>query len=213
MTIKQRSISNITAIGFVLIAMLVLSACGGDDAPADVNTSDTSGVAIESATSDAPASGDTGPAETEPTVIPENDPPAVAVTLKKAPEPGSMEEEILNLFEQQVRAMNTQDYESFLNTCAPGFWDNDQTTWDKLAFWWEQGGDLGRASADFTFGGFNARDVDFRLYPKDILRTDFNVYKYETPLIEGYSWWWEKVDDEWYSTSRNCTGATGRQTN
>ena len=94
-----------------------------------------------------------------------------------------------------------------------GFWVNDQSTWDKLEFWWGQGGDLGRASAEFTYVGFNARDVDFRLYPKDILRTDFNVYKYDTPLIEGYSWWWEKVDGEWYSTSRNCTGATGRQTN
>ena len=141
MTIKLRSITNIAAIGLVLIAMLVLSACGGDDAPADVNTNDNPGVASQSITLDAPASGDSGSVETEPTAIPEKDPPEVAVTLKEAPNPGSLQEKILNVFEQQVRAMNTLDYASYLDTCPPG---GNSLSEEKLAFAWNEfGGEFG----------------------------------------------------------------------
>ncbi len=212
MTVKLRSITNIAGIAIVLIAALVLSACGGDEEPAVSDTADSSGVASQPITSDTSAGDDAVPADADPTTTSKQDPPEVAVTPLEAPESCSMEEQILAVFERQVRAMNTQDYEAFVDTCAPGNWTNDQATWDKLAFWWDQGGDLGKVLPEFTYESFNARGVEFRSYPKDTASTKFNVYNYDTLLVEGYSWWWEKVDGEWYSTSRTCTGATGRQT-
>jgi hypothetical protein len=193
--LKLRSVRNIAGLMIVLIAALALSACGGSDA----------------------AAAEPAPAATQkPTPVPTETPvpalPEVAVTPIEVPEPGSDEEIILAVFKQQVRAMNTRDYESFTATCPPGEWENNQATWDKLAFWWDQGADLGKLLPDFTYQSFNARGVEFKTYPKDVVATKFNVYNYDTLLVEGYSWWWEKIDGEWCSTSRTCTGATGRQT-
>jgi hypothetical protein len=44
----------------------------------------------------------------------------VPVTPKEVPEAGSIQEDILKLFEQQVRAMNTFNAQMYLDACIPG---------------------------------------------------------------------------------------------
>jgi hypothetical protein len=118
-----------------------------------------------------------------------------------------MEEQILGKLEQQVRAMNTLDPEMFLGTCMPGP-TNPKS--EQILYAWELDGWFYRYE-DFTNEGFNARNVEFRVYPKDLIRTTFSVYSYDSLVVEGFSFWWEPLDGEWYSTSALCTGATGRQ--
>jgi hypothetical protein len=72
---KLSSFRNMTGLVIVLIAALMLSACGGDDAAA---------------------------AEPEPTAAPKAEIPEVAVVPAEEPEPGSDEEKILAQLEKQV---------------------------------------------------------------------------------------------------------------
>jgi hypothetical protein len=193
MNTKLRSIRNITGIALVLIAALMLSACGGSDESASGNSAETA----------TPAPTPTPEPTPEPTVIPI---PEVAVTTLEVPEPGSDNEKILAVFETQVRAMNTRDYESFTRTCPPGNWENKQSTWNKLAGFWDGGGILGAALPGFTYDSFNARSIAFKSYDDGTVQTLFAVYSYDTLLTEEWGWWWKEINGEWYSTSVVCAG-------
>lgn len=199
MTIKLRSLRNIGGIAIVLIAALALSACGGDEPTA----SGASDEEVQSITSD------TSSAQIEPTAVPEVDPPEVALVPKEVPEPGSMQEEILKVFERQVRAMNTLDAQAYLDACMPS--DTNQTT-EFLKYQWDEvGGDYGWFNPGFTLVGFNARNVDIRVYSSENVMATFDMYNHDELIGEAASRGYEKVDGIWYSTGRDCTGATGRQ--
>ena len=128
---------------------------------------------------------------------------------KEVPEPGSMQEEILKVFERQVRAMNTLDAQAYLDTCMPS--DTNQTT-EFLKYQWDEvGGDYGWFNPGFTLVGFNARNVDIRVYSSENVMATFDMYNHDELIGEAASRGYEKVDGIWYSTGRDCTGATGRQ--
>ena len=199
MTIKLRSLRNVGGITIVLIAALALSACGGDEPTA----SGASNEEVQSITSD------TSSAQIEPTAVPDVDPPEVALVPKEVPEPGSMQEEILKVFERQVRAMNTLDAQAYLDACMPS--DTNQTT-EFLKYQWDEvGGDYGWFNPGFTLVGFNARNVDIRVYSSENVMATFDMYNHDELIGEAASRGYEKVDGIWYSTGRDCTGATGRQ--
>lgn len=170
-----------TGLVIVLIAALMLSACGGDDAAA---------------------------AEPEPTAAPKAEIPEVAVVPAEEPEPGSDEEKILAQLEKQVRAMNTLDPELFLETCVP---DTATPKPEQILFAWTELGGWFYQYEEFSNEGFNTRNVEFRTYKDDTASSKFSVYNYDNLVVEGFSFWWTPVDGEWYSTSALCTGATGRQ--
>ena len=203
MTIKQLSKTHITWLAVLLIAALALSACSADDEPASGDTGDSPAA---SSGGESITSGESVSAETAPTAEPEKDPPAVPVSPKEVPESGSLQEDILVVFEQQVRAMNTFDVEMYLDTCIPG----NITPADFLEFsWTEQGGEYGFQIPGFTLDGFNARDVEFRVYSDDTVRTTFEMFNHDTWVAGGVSRNWEKVDDRWYSTAMSCTSNRG----
>ena len=199
MTIKLRSLRNICGIAIFLMTALALSACGGDEPTA----SGASDEEVQSITSD------TSSAQIEPTAVPEVDPPEVALVPKEVPEPGSMQEEILKVFERQVRAMNTLDAQAYLDACMPS--DTNQTT-EFLKYQWDEvGGDYGWFNPGFTLVGFNARNVDIRVYSSENVMATFDMYNHDELIGEAASRGYEKVDGIWYSTGRDCTGAMGRQ--
>ncbi|MEE8046517.1 MAG: hypothetical protein V3T49_06740 [Dehalococcoidia bacterium] len=208
MILNLRSTANAAIIGIALIAALVLSACAGDDEPPTNSPSNSSNPASQSITSAATGNNEAAAEADLPTTL-KKDPPAVAVYPKEVPEPGSMQENILEVFEQQVRAMNTLDYQSYLDTCMPG----DRTpTAAQLKFAWDAvGGEFGFQIPDFSMDGYNARGVEFRIYAEDNVNTTFEIFDYDKWVADGVSRGWEKVDGEWYSTAMSCTGATGRQ--
>ncbi|MBN4064843.1 hypothetical protein JYU04_03810 [Dehalococcoides mccartyi] len=197
--VSKSQIGSITAVAAIVVVVALFIMLSGPDA----NDAEEIVPAVEP----------TSTAVTdEPTAIPEPKIPEVAVTTLEVPESGSDEEKILAVIEQQVRAMNTQNYESFTSTCPPGVWKNDQKTWDRLATFWDTGGILKRQLLGFTYESFNARNIAFKSYNDGSVESKFDVYSYDTLLTEGWSWWWEEFEGEWYSTSATCTGATGRQT-
>jgi len=199
MTIKLRSLRNVGGITIVLIVALALSACGGDEPTA----SGTSDEEVQSITSD------TSSAQIEPTAVPAVDPPEVALVPKEVPEPGSMQEDILKVFERQVRAMNTLDAQAYLDDCMPS--DANQTAEFLKYSWDEVGGDYGWANREFTLVGFNAQNVDVRVYSPENVMATFDMYNHDELVGEAASRGYEKVDGIWYSTARDCSGATGRQ--
>ncbi len=198
--VSKSQIGSITAVAAIVVVValyIMLFGPGANDAEEIVPAAEPTSTAVPD----------------EPTAIPEPKVPEVAVTTLEVPESGSDEEKILAVIEQQVRAMNTQDYESFTSTCQPGIWKNDQKTWDRLAAIWDGGGILANwGLPEFTFESFNARNIAFTSYKNGIVESKFDVYSYDTLLTEGWSWWWEEFEGEWYSTSDTCTIATGRQT-
>ncbi len=200
MTTKLRSTKNISGLALVLIAALMLSACGGNE-PASSNAIAASDQSIISDTS---VSEDTAPTEPEPTTAPI---PEVAVVPAEVPEPGSDEEMILAQLEKQVRAMNTLNPELFLETCTP---DTPNPKPEQILHAWTELGGWFYQYEAFTNEGFNARNVEFRTYKDDTASSKFNVYNYDELVVEGFSFWWAPIDGDWYSTSATCTGATGR---
>ena len=199
MTIKLRSLRNIGGIAIVLIAALALSACGGDEPSA----SGASNEDVQSITSE------TSSPQIEPTAVVEVDPPEVALIPKEVPEAGSIQEDVLKVFERQVRAMNTLDAQAYLDACMPS--DTNQTT-ELLKYQWDEvGGDYGWFNPGFTLVGFNARNVDIRVYSSENVMATFDMYNHDELIGEAASRGYEKVDGIWYSTTRDCSGATGRQ--
>ncbi len=199
MTIKLRSLRNIGGITIVLIVALALSACGGDEPTA----SGTSNEEVQSITSD------TSSAQIEPTAVSKIGPPEVALIPKEVPEPGSLQEDVLKVFEAQVRAMNTMDVQSYLGACLPS---NTSQREEILQIQWDEiQGDYGWFNPDFTLIGFNARNVDIRVYSNENVMATFDMYNHDELIGEAASRGYEKLDGIWYSTGRDCTGSMGRQ--
>ena len=205
MTVKLRSLRNIGGIAIVLIAALALSACGGDE-PTASGASTANGASNEEVQS---ITSKTSSAQIEPTAVSKIDPPEVALVPKEVPEPGSLQEDVLKVFEGQVRAMNTMDVQSYLDACLPS--EANQSIEHLKLQWDEFDGDYGWFNPGFTLVGFNARNVDIRVYSSENVMATFDIYNHDELIGEAASRGYEKSDGIWYSTGRDCTGTMGRQ--
>ena len=206
MTNKLRAKTHLTWLAIALIAALVISACGANDEPTSSDTGDA--ATAVSSKSESIKSGESVAEVTAPTVEPTREPPAVPVTPKEVPEAGSIQEDILKLFEQQVRAMNTFNAQMYLDACIPG---NIPSVEHTEYGWREVGGEYKFLIRGFNLAGFNARNVEFRVYNEDSVNTTFDMYDYGKWVADRVTRGWEKVDDQWYSTALSCTSETGRQ--
>ncbi len=213
MTIKLREKTNITGIAIALIAVLLLSACGGDDEPASSSSGSTStgstssGSTTQSITTDTTVDDDNIAAPADPVAAPKIDPPAVSVTTKDPVEPGSIEEKVLAVLEKQVTTTNTWNFKGFLETCQP---DRHIISEEQLEhIFVEFGGEFGYDIPSFSIEGYNARGVEFRVYSDENVRTTFDIFNYDEWVASGVSRTWVNVEGEWYSDGLTCHGIGG----
>ena len=193
-------------LGLGALALFALAACGGDN--------------------DAPAAGDVttqapdATATTEPTAIPAptaatvREPPESPMTPVTVPEPGSDEAQIMAVLEKQVIAVNTADYDSFLETCTPNA--KKLPTIAQLKFIYEENqGQTASRGGVITHSpqGYNVRNVEVKMLRAPFAQATFVIYDYEKQLLAAafqnisgtaVNWTFEKVDGQWYSETDPC---------
>ena len=188
-------------------ALFAMAACGGDDNDAP-------------AASDPPTQAPVATATTEPTVIPAPtaktvfEPPESPMTPATIPEPGSDEAQIMAVIEKQVIAVNTADYESFLETCSPS---TSHPTIRELKFIYEEnwGAPGPPTFIRFSPQGYNVRNVEVKMLRAPFAQATFHIYDYEQHMglvAEGdfkspgiVTQTYEKVDGQWYSETIPCS--------
>ncbi len=112
-----------------------------------------------------------------------------------AAEEGSEEAIILDRLDQVIRALRSEDWDTYLEICNPG---RDKFKLEQIVF-----------LADTIFNpnggmlGTNHRNVTVKVYGEDTAITESDYYEFEEHLFEDYSYSWSKVDGIWYSNS-NC---------
>ncbi len=168
-----------------MLALFALAACGSDD-------------------ENAPAAGSPPTQAPAPAATPAPAPPAAAVVPVTAPEPGSDEEQILDVLEKQVRAVNVRDYGLFQETCTPSAGEPPALVQLKHLFE-ELGGTTGVYPSALRFSpeGYNVTNVAVKLLRAPFAQTNSNVYDHERFVTEDLQTW-EKVDGKWYSDSDPC---------
>ncbi len=196
---------TIVLLAVGMLALFAMTACGGDDG-------DTP------AASDPPTQAPVATATTEPTVIPAptaatvREPPESPMTPATIPEPGSDEEQIMAVLEKQVIAINTADYESFLETCTPNA--KKLPTIAQLKYIYEENnGRTATSWVAFSPQGYNVRNVEVKMLRAPFAQATFVIYDYEKHLLAGafqnagvttVSSTFEKVDGQWYSETTPC---------
>ena len=182
-----------------MLALFALAACGSDDENAPAAGGPPTQAPSPAATP-APAATPT-PA---PAATPAPAPPAAAVVPVTAPEPGSDEEQILDVLEKQVRAVNVRDYRLFQETCTPSAGEPPALVQLKHLFE-ELGGTTGVYPSALRFSpeGYNVTNVEVKMLRAPFAQTNSNVYDHERFVTEDLQTW-EKVDGKWYSDSDPC---------
>ena len=177
----------------VVVLVLVSVACGSSE-PAAQPT-------VEPTPTAAPAPAPT--VASTPTAAPVTAaPPAVAVIPIEVPAAGSTEEKVLAALEKQVRSINVQDWNGYLEVCSPA---RNITTVSRLKFAFEEiGGEFGFDIPSFSMEGYNARNVRFTIYGEDNARTTFDIFDHDSFVATGVSRTWERVDGDWYSDALTC---------
>ena len=195
MLFKFRTTTKLGWIAAVLLAMLLVIACSSDadtDTAADQPVSNT-GSQTESSGESSLVSEDV----VVPTPTVASEPPEVAVTPKEQPAPGSDEEGVLKGLERQIRALNNEDWQGFLDVCHPKFLHPPGV--DKIQFAFEEiGGDFGYFLPGFTVLGYNARDVVVTFPSEGVAVTDYAVYNYDDLVASDTSRSWGEHEGLWY---------------
>ena len=159
------------------ILAIALAACGGDeDAP--VAAAQPSATAVPVATP-----------------IPETPRPTLPEKLVAAvtqPEAGSDESKILAVLERQLEALNDENYDGFIETCAPSG-RNQQTEEQLRAYVFEDIWGQGKTKPH----GYNVKDVVVKMLKAPFAQTEFDLFYYDE-RFDSLFWTWEKVDGEWY---------------
>jgi|APSaa5957512535_1039671.scaffolds.fasta_scaffold24392_5 hypothetical protein len=109
---------------------------------------------------------------------------------------GSSQEAIVIRQKAFVQAIRTQDAEAYVALCNPTTPSFDVS------------------EADFFFNtvysqitdlsGFGHRNVEIRMYGEDSARSDSDIFTFDEPDGVSISYFWSRVDGEWYSDSK-CT--------
>ena len=160
-----------------MLALFALAACGSDD-------------------EDAPAASAPPTQTPAPTATLAPSPPAAAVVPATAPAPGSDEAQILAVLEKQARAINARDWAFFLALCTP---NKEHLSEAQLKSCFESWGVFGPYVPDFSYEGYNARNVKFRWYGEDTATTMTDVFDYDSFVAGDISRTWERVGGVWYS--------------
>lgn len=188
-----------TKIGLMAIALLplmLLAACTGsaDTETAAAQPTATTAIQTESTGTSSLVSDDV----VVPTATAIPGPPEVAVTPREQPEPGSDEEGVLAGLERQIRALNNEDWQGFLDVCHPKFLHQPSVEQTRFAFE-EIGGDFGYFLPGFTIQGYNARNVEVVFYSDgQEAQTNYDVYNYDDLVAEGTSRTWGVYEGVWY---------------
>lgn len=173
-------------LAIVFFPLLLLAGCSSD-ADADAET------AAEPATKSSLVSDDV----VVPTATVAAGPPEIAVTPKEQPAPGSDEEGVLKGLERQIRALNNEDWQAFMDVCHPKYLNPPDLAKVKFAFE-EIGGDFGYFLPGFTVQGYNARDVVVTFPSERVAVTDYAVYNYDDLVASDTSRSWGEHDGIWY---------------
>ena len=163
-------------MAIVVGSLMALAACGDSESAAQpaavVESAIQPTIASESIVAEAPV--------TESPGVPE-----VAVVPAEAVEPGSVEEKLLSSLERQIRAVNNQDWEGYLDVCSPA---KNKSSAEKVRFMFEElGGEFGYDIPSLSMEGYNARNVVFTVYSAENARTEFDLYDHDTWLASGVS--------------------------
>jgi hypothetical protein len=189
-----RLTSKLLLVGLAILAISLIAACGGDDETAAEQPVATAEIQQEPTADSSLVSDDV----VVPTATAIPGPPEVAVTPKEQPEPGSDEEGVLAGLERQIRALNNEDWQGFLDVCHPKFLHPPSVAQTKFAFE-EIGGDFGYFLPGFTIQGYNARNVEV-VFCSDgqEAQTNYDVYNYDDLVAEGTSRTWGVYEGVWY---------------
>lgn len=116
--------------------------------------------------------------------------------------------------EKQVRAVNSADYKSFLETCTPSAKKPPTVKYLKYVYEERRGVTDQFGLVSFSPQGYNVRNVEVKLLRAPFAEVKFEVWDYdhftgEDNTIRGGgigSWvqTYEKVDDQWYSEVAPC---------
>lgn len=209
---NKRLTSKLLLAGLAIFAISLLAACGGDDEPASSDAgasanSTSSGVTSQSISSDEVVNDEQAVAPADLTTATEKDPPEVAVVPIEIPEPGSIEEKVLQALEKQVSAINTRDWASYQEGCQP---NRLVRSIKEIKFTFEEfGGEFGFEIPSFSIDGYNARNVELTIYSGENARTTFDIYDYDQWVSTGVSRTWVNVEGEWYNDGLTCRGIGG----
>ncbi len=159
-----------------LITAIAFTACSGED--------DTPPTPQPTATS--------APAATPTPERPTPTPPEELVAVVTQPEPGSEESKILAVLERQLKALNEENYDNFVETCAPSG-RNQQTEEQLRSYVFEDIWGDGKTKPH----GYNVRDVEVKMLRAPFAQTEFDLFYFDQ-YFDSLFWTWENVDGEWY---------------
>lgn len=210
MSIKIRLFTNRIGLGLILITALALAlaACATDDEPASSKTGGSTGSSSSNGASPPTLESESSLLSDENVILtatPIAGPPEIAVTPKEQPEAGSDEEEVLNVLEKQVRALNNSDWNGFSELCHPKFLNPPKEAVIKH-MWEELGGDFGYFISGFTTAGYNARNVEVTIHGDAVAVAKFEMYNYDDFVSDNISRSWGKYEGVWYQDGGfSCT--------
>ncbi len=134
----ERFSSKVFVAVLAILSLAAFAGCSDEELPATP-------ITINSIASQPTAQSEgslVSDADVVPSATPIPGPPAVAVTPKEVPEPGSPTAEVLDGLERQIRAINIEDWQAFLDVCHPKFIHQPRLTQIEFALV-ELGGDFG----------------------------------------------------------------------
>ena len=189
----ERFSSKVFVAVLAILSLAAFAGCSDEELPATP-------ITINSIASQPTAQSEgslVSDADVVPSATPIPGPPAVAVTPKEVPEPGSPTAGVLDGLERQIRAINIEDWQAFLDVCHPKFIHQPRLTQIEFAFV-ELGGDFGYFLPGFTLKGYNARDVEVEFTTDTDATTIYDVYNFDDLVAEDTERTWGEVDGSWY---------------
>jgi hypothetical protein len=193
--IKRFSSKTIVA-GLMILSLTAIVACSEEELPATaISSSQSSSITSQDSLESEGSLVSDADVVPSPTAIP--GPHAIAVTPREESAAGSPEAAVLNGLERQIRAINIEDWQAFLDVCHPKFINQPRLTQIEFAFV-ELGGDFGYFLPGFTLKGYNARDVQVEFTTESDATTTYDVYNFDDLVAEDTERTWGAVDGVWY---------------
>lgn len=196
---------NIVRVVVIQIAALMVIgvACGSGESTG-ITATVTSGAATGPTTS---VITDASNEALEDAIVPESVAEVIDDPIVPAVEPevDSREAMVLGVFEDQMSAINHQDWDAWVTFCDPTLPFPPKV--DQIAFLMtEYGVRYATLPSEPDLAGYNMKNVTVKFYGEDTASTAGDVYNYDDMLQTDVHDLWIRVDENWYADSFYCKG-------